>query len=293
MRHPQDVEDGRERPAPAAFRADRASPIPRATLPAGAPRHAETRHHKAFTPSSTAPISRGQHGFRAKCLQRLIRWTCRCRARWRCPSTRCRHRGRLPGPDGRAALAGSTQTRRWCRRPPAGRIPPGAGRRGAQHRHERRALAAMIDSLGRGGGRRALPALRQAYAVHVAHLDAALFDPRADGDAAVTAALRAYEAETEEPFPQDPASCARCCGRWRGRGKAPRPGCCARPRARPRMRGSGLSCRKWRLGWAHGESGAGCIQFIDPVTGAPGHRALPEPEPGSRGACSGARGRCS
>ncbi len=49
-----------------------------------------------------------------------------------------------------------------------------------------------------------------------------------------------------------PASWPKCCGPWRGPGREPRRGCCARPRARQRPRLWALWCRRWRRASARG-----------------------------------------
>jgi hypothetical protein len=82
----------------------------------------------------------------------------------------------------------------------------------------------------------------------------------------------------------------RCCAPWRAPGRAPRRGCCARPRARRSMPGSASWCRKWRWASARaGECGSGVMQLVDSRDRpAADHRPLPEPEPGPR--CAGRGG---
>ena len=145
--------------------------------------------------------------------------------------------------------------RRWCRCARRRRSPTGAGREAILNigmndaRH-----AALAESRGVRAADALYLRFIQAYALQVAHLDAEAFD--LGEDATVAGFLAAYEAETDEPFPQDPhGSSATSCSRWRGRGTEPRRGFCARRRARRATPGSGSSCRRWRWGWAGPKAG--------------------------------------
>nr|WP_085787229.1 putative PEP-binding protein [Ketogulonicigenium robustum] len=111
----------------------------------------------------------------------------------------------------------------------------------------------------------------QIYATQVARLnpDAFHFDVRG-GISAVRSALSAYEAEMDEPFPQDPAeqlsevlrSMART---WEGTSAR----LLRQAKGAPSDAGLGLVVQTMAFGVGPGESGAGVIQFADSNTGAP------------------------
>ena len=107
----------------------------------------------------------------------------------------------------------------------------------------------------------------QAYAVQVAHLDP---EPFMIGPGSEVAAfLAAYEDETDEPFPQDPArqmmdvlrSMARA---WDGTTAR----LLRQAKGAPADAGLGLVVQEMALGVGRPESGSGVIQFIDSRTGA-------------------------
>jgi len=109
----------------------------------------------------------------------------------------------------------------------------------------------------------------QSYAINVARLDPEMFEMGKGLDrAAVQAALDAYEEETEEYFPQDPAdqlievlrSMARAWGGTSAR-------LLRQARGAPADAGLGLVVQQMVLGVGPGESGSGVIQFADSVTG--------------------------
>ena len=110
----------------------------------------------------------------------------------------------------------------------------------------------------------------RAYATHVARLDADMLpagDPSAE---TLRAVLAAYEAETDAPFPQDPAqqlaevlrSMARA---WEGTTAR----LLRQAKGAPADAGLGLVVQKMALGLGPGLSGAGVIQFVDGVSGQP------------------------
>ncbi len=110
----------------------------------------------------------------------------------------------------------------------------------------------------------------QGYAVHVARLDPDMFAGAEPSAEALRDCLRAYAAEMEEPFPEDPArqlsevlrSMARA---WEG----------TSARLLRQAKGAGdnaglsLIVQEMAQGLGQGLSGAGVIQFVDPVTGQP------------------------
>ena len=130
----------------------------------------------------------------------------------------------------------------------------------------------------------------QAYAIHVARLDPDAFMVAEVNAAALEAVLAAYETEMDEPFPQDPVrqlgevlrSMARA---WEGTTAR----LLRQAKGAPGEAGLGLVVQGMALGIGRGVSGAGVIQFIDPVTGQPqvtgrylgqsqGRDALADPE---------------
>jgi pyruvate,orthophosphate dikinase len=109
----------------------------------------------------------------------------------------------------------------------------------------------------------------QAYAIHVARLDPDHFDEIEDtGAAGLSAALRAYEEEAEEPFPQDPArqlrevlrSMARA---WEGTSAR----LLRQAKGAPVDAGLGLVVQEMAIGLGHGECGSGVLQLVHPDTG--------------------------
>ncbi|RDC73811.1 pyruvate, phosphate dikinase [Rhodovulum sp. 12E13] len=133
---------------------------------------------------------------------------------------------------------------------------------------------ARADSLAETLGREAADALYlrfvMAYAEDVAHLDPEPFEQAAElgGGEAVRAALAAYEDETEQPFPQDPArqlaevlrSMARAWETTSAR-------LLRQARGAPADAGLGLVVQAMALGMGPGESGSGVIRMVDVVTG--------------------------
>lgn len=110
----------------------------------------------------------------------------------------------------------------------------------------------------------------QSYAEHVAHLDPDMFDVAEPCLPALQAALRDYEMEMEEPFPQSPAqqladvlrSMARA---WEGTSAR----LLRQAKGAPADAGLGLVVQAMAGGMGTGLSGAGLIRFIDAETGAP------------------------
>ena len=114
----------------------------------------------------------------------------------------------------------------------------------------------------------------QDYSIHVARLDADAFSRLPDGAAVDTEtlhrALAIYEAEMDEVFPQNPVrqltqvlrSMARA---WEGTTAR----ILRQARGAPEDAGLGLIVQRMALGLGTGESGAGTVQFVSPLTGEP------------------------
>ncbi|MGH1577438.1 putative PEP-binding protein [Planktotalea sp.] len=107
------------------------------------------------------------------------------------------------------------------------------------------------------------------YAVLVARLDPDVFDEIGmEGKASLSAALHAFEDETDEPFPQDPAvqlaevlrSMARA---WEGTSAR----LLRQAKGAPADAGLGLVVQSMALGFGTGECGSGVIQLVDGQTG--------------------------
>ena len=219
--------------------------------------------------TNSAPIALKSHGWRAKCLQRLVRLD-------------------LPVPRTvalsfeavRAIAAGHRlDLAGLMKRFPAGQLisvrpssentdwgGPGAilniGMNDDRH-------AEIAAQHGEPVATRLYLSFVQAYAQHVARLDPDLFSHPDPCLPALQAALHDYEKEMEEPFPQDPArqlaevlrSMARA---WEGTSAR----LLRQAKGAPAEAGLGLVVQAMAGGYGTGDSGAGVIQFIDPVTGA-------------------------
>ncbi|WP_126975811.1 putative PEP-binding protein [Frigidibacter oleivorans] len=216
-----------------------------------------------------AAITAARHGWRAKCLQRLIRLDLPVPVTVALPSDTVRAIAAGTMPDLARLLAPFGDEPLISVRPSPERPEwggPGTvlnvGMNARRH-----------ASLARTHGREAADALYlrfvQAFAIHVARLDPDMFSAPAGPDA-LPAALAAYEAETDEPFPQDPArqlaevlrSMARA---WEGTtARLLRAAKGATPDA-----ALGLVVQEMALPMGPGLCGSGTIQFVDGVTGGP------------------------
>jgi len=107
------------------------------------------------------------------------------------------------------------------------------------------------------------------YSIQVARLDPDVFDEiGVEGEASLSAALRAYEEETDEPFPQDPgvqlAEVLRSMARaWDGTSAR----LLRQAKGAPADAGLGLVVQSMALGFGEGECGSGVLQLIDHETG--------------------------
>ncbi|ATX67765.1 putative PEP-binding protein [Roseinatronobacter bogoriensis] len=220
--------------------------------------------------TGSAPIKRQTHGWRAKCLQRLVR------LEMPVPQTIA-----LSFAVVREIATGAQMNLRHL----LGHFPKGqllSVRPSAEH--PQWGGPAAILNIGMNDEKHAEIAaaygepvatalyLRfvQSYAAHVAHLDPDMFDATEPCLPALQAALRDYEAETEEPFPQSPAqqladvlrSMARA---WEGTSAR----LLRQAKGAPLQAGLGLVVQAMAGGIGAGESGAGLIRFIDAETGMP------------------------
>ncbi|WP_166416456.1 putative PEP-binding protein [Cochlodiniinecator piscidefendens] len=227
----------------------------------------DTQGFEVITPS--APLNINTHGGRAKCLQRLIRLDMPV-PRTVALSFQTVHEiaeGHLP--DTAAIMAGFGDAPIVSVRPSS--EDPDWGGPGAilnigmnDLRH-----AELCAEHGEAVADALYLRFIQAYAVHVARLDADVFDViNPEDDGALRDVLNAYEDETDESFPQDPAeqlaqvlrSMARA---WEGTTAR----LLRQAKGAPVDAGLGLVVQEMALGLGAGECGSGVIQFIDETTG--------------------------
>jgi len=235
-------------------------------------KHVGIEAHTLITP--TAPITIGAHGGRAKCLQRLMRMDLPV------PRTvalsfemvRAIAAGNVPN---LAPLLDTLGRDRLVSVRPSGEVAdwggPGAilniGMNDAQH-------ARLTNLIGPEAADALYVRFIQSYAVHVARLDPDMFDlSKPAGTEGIHALLDAFEAEMEEPFPQEPErqlgdvlrSMARA---WEGTSAR----LLRQAKGAPAGAGLGLVVQVMALGVGvgrRGESGSGVIQFVDSATGQP------------------------
>jgi pyruvate,orthophosphate dikinase len=229
-------------------------------------KHVDIPDFVEITP--TASVSVDQHGGRAKCLQRLIRldFPVPQTVALSFPAVRGIAAGQMPDVRRLLSLFGEAplvSVRPSSQDPDWG--GPGAilniGMNDARREAMRPVFGAAADAL----------YLRfiQSYAIHVARLDPDVFE-LPDASDPVRALLDIYEAETDEPFPQDPArqledvlrSMARA---WEGTSAR----LLRQAKGAPADAGLGLVVQGMALGLGAPESGSGVIQFVDGATGMP------------------------
>jgi pyruvate,orthophosphate dikinase len=222
-----------------------------------------------ITPS--APVATATHGGRAKCLQRLVRLELPV------PKTVALsfdqvHRiasGELPNigamlePFGNAPLL--------CVRP-SSEDPDWGGPGSVLNIGMNDAVYIdLCDKLGQEAASAMYRRFVQSYAIHVARLDPDMFeDVTLEGSEGLSEVLRAYEDETEEVFPQDPAvqlaevlrSMARA---WEGTTAR----LLRQAKGAPADAGLGLVVQEMAMGMGRGECGSGVIQLVNSKTGEP------------------------
>ena len=220
-----------------------------------------------ITPS--APVANNTHGGRAKCLQRLVRLGLPV------PETVALSFQAVHGiasgemPDMAALLAPFGEAPLLCVRPSS--EDPDWGGPGAVLNIGMNdgSYVELADKLGADAAATLYLRFVQSYAVHVARLDADMFDEiTLTGQEGLSEALRLYEEEAEEEFPQDPAvqlaavlrSMARA---WEGTTAR----LLRQAKGAPADAGLGLVVQRMALGLGQGESGSGVIQLVNSQTG--------------------------
>ena len=219
-----------------------------------------------ITPS--AGVDTGIHGWRAKCLQRLIRMNLPVphSVAISADAVRAISAGGMPDRARLAALmdqgSGLVSVRPSAIDPAWG--GPGTVLNVGMNDEVHDRIAAIK---GRGAADALYSGFVQSYAIHVARLDPDMFS---DEHADLRAVLAAYYAETDEAFPQDPArqlaevlrSMARA---WDG----PTARLLRQAKGAPPNAPLGLVVQDMALAIGPGVTGSGTIQFIDSVTGTP------------------------
>ncbi|GAW35954.1 pyruvate, phosphate dikinase [Roseovarius sp. A-2] len=225
-------------------------------------------HITLITP--TSPVNANTHGGRAKCLQRLVRLDLPV-PRTIALSFQAVHRiaaGELP--DMAALLEPFGEVPLLCVRPSS--EDPDWGGPGAVLNigiNDAR-LKDLAERIGTRAAAEIYLRFVQSYAVHVARLDPDIFeDVPEDPVTGLPRALRAYEAETDEEFPQEPAvqlsevlrSMARAWGGTTAR-------LLRQAKGAPADAGLGLVVQELALGLGEGECGSGVMQLVNSQTGA-------------------------
>ncbi|WP_116131629.1 putative PEP-binding protein [Tropicimonas sp. IMCC34043] len=226
----------------------------------------EFRDFTLITP--TAEIADATHGGRAKCLQRLIRLGLPV-PRSAAVSFDTVHRiADGYRPDCARLLAVFGPTPRVSVRPSSG-DPDWGGPGAILNIGMNDALCAeLAGRLGDEVARRLYVRYIHRFAIEVARLDPEPFDEAAEAADPVEASLTAFEAETDEPFPQEPdrqllevlRSMARA---WEGVSAR----LLRQARGAPVDAGLGFVVQEMAPGIGHGESGSGRIRLVDGVIG--------------------------
>lgn len=220
------------------------------------------------TPS--APIATATHGGRAKCLQRLVRLELPV------PTTvaisfDCVSRiAAGDAPDIAGILDPFEQDPLLCVRPSS--EDPDWGGPGAilNIGMNDATYVTLCDRIGKEAATKLYLRFVQTYSIHVARLDPDMFDDIAPDESAqsLSDALKAYEDETDEEFPQDTGqqlievlrSMARA---WNGTTAR----LLRQAKGAPADAGLGLVVQQLALGVGTGESGSGVLQLVDEKTG--------------------------
>lgn len=226
-------------------------------------------HITLITPD--APMSATTHGGRAKCLQRLVRLDMPV------PTTVALSFDAVHGiaagdvPDAAQLLAPFEEHQLLCVRPSS--EDPDWGGPGATlnigMNHAR--LATLTHTIGEEAANRLYVKFIQSYSTHVARLDPDIFDDLdMQSPQVISAFLDAYEAEAEEPFPQDRS--VQLAGVLRSMARAWE-GTTARllrqAKGAPSDAGLGLVIQAMALGVGRGESGSGVLQLVNSLDGTP------------------------
>ncbi|MGR1580416.1 putative PEP-binding protein [Thalassobius sp. S69A] len=221
--------------------------------------------------TQTAPVATSTHGGRAKCLQRLVRLDLPVPRTVALSFDEVHRIAAGDMPDMAVLMAPFGDAPLLCVRP-SSEDPDWGGPGAVLNIGMNDAVYVdLCDQLGQEAASAMYLRFVQAYAIHVARLDPDMFEDVAmDGPEGLSEALRAYEDETEEVFPQDPAvqlaevlrSMARA---WEGTTAR----LLRQAKGAPADAGLGLVVQEMALGLGLGECGSGVIQLVNSRTGAP------------------------
>nr|WP_254449094.1 putative PEP-binding protein [Thalassococcus sp. S3] len=226
-------------------------------------------HTTLITP--VAPVATRTHGGRAKCLQRLVRLDLPVPRTVALSFEAVQRIARGDMPDIDAVVSCFDPDALLCVRP-SSEDPdwggPGAvlnvGMNDARY-------VDLSDTLGQNASSALYLRFVQAYAVHVARLDPDVFDGvTEDGPQGLKQTLQAYEDETEEPFPQDPAAQLAAVLRSMARTwNSTSARLLRQAKGAPADAGLGLVVQQMIPGLGQGECGSGVLQLVNTDTGHP------------------------
>lgn len=221
--------------------------------------------------TATAPIHNHTHGGRAKCLQRLVRLELPVPRTVAISFDAVQKIAAGHMPDVDAVVGEMPAGALMCVRPSS--QDPDWGGPGAvlniginNQRFEE-----LSETLGDEAAATLYMRFVQSYAVNVARLDPDMFDDvTGDARSALAQSLHAYETETEEEFPQDPAvqlsavlrSMARA---WDGTSAR----LLRQAKGAPADAGLGLVVQEMAFGVGKGQCGSGVLQLVSSETGLP------------------------
>jgi len=219
--------------------------------------------------TATAPVSVDTHGGRTKCLQRLVRLDLPVPRTVGLSFEAVHKIARGEMPDMAMLLSPFEKGELLCVRPSSADPDWGGPSAILNIGMNDARFVEFAQRLGHEAAASLYARFVHSYAVLVARLDPDAFDEiGVEGQASLTAALRAYGEETNEPFPQDPAvqlgevlrSMARA---WDGTSAR----LLRQAKGAPADAGLGLVVQSMALGFGTGECGSGVLQLIDRETG--------------------------
>ncbi len=222
-----------------------------------------------ITPS--APIAVATHGGRAKCLQRLVRMDLPVPRTVALSFDQVHQMANGQLPDMAQLLEPFGEHPLVCVRP-SSEDPDWGGPGAVLNVGMNDALYVdLSDRIGKDAATAIYIRFVQGYSTHVARLDPDLFDGLIqEGPEGLREVLAAYEDETEEAFPQDPA--VQLAGVLRSMARAWE-GTTARllrqAKGAPADAGLGLIVQEMAYGLGNGECGSGVIQLVQSSTGEP------------------------
>lgn len=215
-----------------------------------------------------AEVRTADHGWRAKCLQRLVRLDLPVPKSVALPATTVRAIAAGHGVNAAGILDSFGDGPLISVRPSPANPDWGGPATILNIGLNAKRHARLAETHGEAAADALYLRFVQAYAIHVARLDPDAFDGLKPGPGSLREALREYETETDAPFPEDPArqlsevlrSMARA---WEGTSAR----LLRQAKGAPEVAALGLVVQEMAQGIGQGISGSGVIQFVDPVTG--------------------------